>query len=323
MMDGPLAEQLINNLQSGLVLLDRQSRIVAWNTWMTRHSAIAPAQAVGLGIDTVFPEIQHTRLHGGIEQALAFKLSSMLTPGLNAGILPLYQSPEDRAGDRRMQTLIYISPILHDDKCACMIQIQDMTATVRRERRLRAQSSQLIASTYRDPLTGVGNRRRFNEDLTAYFKEARSRQSCLSMLMIDVDHFKAYNDSLGHPQGDACLAEIAHALQDGLRQKRDHVTRYGGEEFAILLADTDGVMATSVAERLRQRVEGLNLKHPNSTASPYVTVSIGVSGFVPKVDQPEHDLISQADLALYMAKEDGRNRVMRYDPVGNEVRAGA
>jgi diguanylate cyclase (GGDEF)-like protein len=319
-MDHKLIEQIFGNLQVGIVLLDPQWRVLAWNAWIAQRSGLSSNDTVGQSLDKAFPELASTRLHAAIDQALRFRLSSVLTPGLHGGILPLYQKPADQAADRRLQPLIYVSPMLGDPECACMLQIQDMTATIRRERRLRARSTQLIATTYRDPLTGVGNRRRFDDDLREAFREAQERQRPLAMLMIDVDDFKAYNDHLGHPQGDQCLIQVARALQEGLRQKADRVSRYGGEEFAILLPDTDRARATAVAERLRHRVESQHLSHPASRAGGYVTVSIGVSGLIPKAEQPAYDLISQADLALYMAKEEGRNRVLCYDSEVNEVR---
>jgi diguanylate cyclase (GGDEF)-like protein len=146
-----------------------------------------------------------------------------------------------------------------------------------------------------------------------------TKQTSLCMLKVDVDDFKAYNDALGQPQGDECLKRIAQTLREGLRQKGDQVSRFGREEFAILLPETAIGLANSIAERLRQRIEHLQLAHPASRAGPHVTVCIGVSGFVPSPEQSPHDLISQSDLAVYVAKDAGRNRVMYYDPERNEV----
>ncbi|MBV5310593.1 diguanylate cyclase, partial [Chromatium okenii] len=190
----------------------------------------------------------------------------------------------------------------------------DMTATVRRERRLRAQSTNLIATTYRDALTGVGNRRRFDHDLGAFFSDAYRKQQTIALLMIDIDDFKAYNDHLGHLKGDDCLMKVATTLQEGLRQRGDCVSRYGGEEFALPLPDTDIDLAYSIAERLRQLIETLEISHPASRTMPHITVSIGVSALIPKVGQNMTTLISQADQALYQAKDAGRNRCIRYTP---------
>ncbi|MBK5965218.1 diguanylate cyclase [Thiocystis minor] len=306
-MHREFSQQLLDHLQAGIILLDRQGRVLAWNAWMVRHSRLTLSEVAAKRLDEVFPDAQHTRFLDAIEQALRFRLSSMLAPGLNAAVLPLDHQPGDRRLVRRMQPLIYVTP-MSEASCACLIQIQDMTAMVRRERRLRAQSTQLIATTYRDALTGVGNRRRFDHDLSLSFSDAQNKQCPLALLMIDIDDFKAYNDCLGHLKGDECLIQVATALREGLRQRGDSLSRYGGEEFALPLPEADRDLACTIAERLRLLVEGLGLPHPNSRVGKLVTVSIGVSAMVPEGEHSPSDLISQADQALYQAKDEGRNR---------------
>lgn len=265
-MDIELGAQLIDSLRIGLILLDHRGRVVSWNGWMKRHSGLGLADVAGRQLAELFPEVSGSRLESSISDTLRFKLSSMLAPSLNPSLLPLYHRPTDRQRDQRMQQLIYVSPLRHDH-CACLIQIHDMTSALRRERRLRAQSTRLIESSYQDPLTGVGNRRRFDQDLAQRFRQAKDRQRSIAMLMIDVDNFKAYNDHFGHQGGDACLIQVARTLRDGLRRDGDRVSRYGGEEFAILLTDTDGPSACAVAERLRLAVEQLDLPTPPLPAS--------------------------------------------------------
>lgn len=311
-MDVELGAQLIDSLRVGLILLDRDGRVVSWNGWMKRHSGLAFADVAGRRIEELFPEVRGSRLESSISDTLRFKLSSMLAPSLNPSLLPLYHKPADRQRDQRMQQLIYVSPLRHE-QCACLIQIHDMTATMRRERRLRAQSTQLIETSYQDPLTGIGNRRRFDQDLAQRFRQAKERQRPLAMLMIDVDNFKAYNDHFGHQGGDTCLIQVARTLRDGLRREGDRVSRYGGEEFALLLADTDISAACTVAERLRLAVEELDLPHPAVPDIGRVSVSIGIAAMVPSDEQLCYILVAQADLALYTAKDAGRNRCMWYD----------
>ncbi len=311
-MDDLLSAQLIDRLQTGVILLDRQGRILSWNAWMVKYSGLTLNDVVTRHLGEVFPETAQTRLQDGIEQAVRFKLSSMLAPGLNGAILPLYQQSMDRRLDQRMQQLIYVTP-LHHEQCAVLIQVQDMTATVRRERRLRDQSSQLMATTYRDALTGVGNRRRFDQDLVNAFRDAQKKQQSLALIMIDVDHFKAYNDHFGHLMGDECLIRVATALQDTLRHTGDRISRYGGEEFVLLLADTGRATACTIAERLRRWIKELQLPHPTSHSGEVVTVSIGVTAMIPTHEQLAYSLLGQADLALYRAKDAGRNRCFYYD----------
>jgi diguanylate cyclase (GGDEF)-like protein len=311
-MDIELGAQLIDSLRVGLVLLDHKGRVVSWNGWMKRHSGLTLADVAGRQIEELFPEVSGSRLESSISDTLRFKLSSMLAPSLNPSLLPLYHKPTDRQRDQRMQQLIYISPLRHEH-CACLIQIHDMTATMRRERRLRAQSTQLIETSYQDPLTGVGNRRRFDQDLAQRFRQAKEKRRSIAMLMIDVDNFKAYNDHFGHQGGDTCLIQVAQTLRDGLRRDGDRVSRYGGEEFALLLADTDCQAACAVAERLRLAVEQLDFPHPTAPGIGRVSVSIGIAAMVPNDEQLCYILVAQADLALYSAKDAGRNRCMWYD----------
>ena len=311
-MDVELGAQLIDSLRVGLILLDRDGRVVSWNGWMKRHSGLALAEVAGQRLDELFPDVRGSRLESSIADTLRFKLSSMLAPSLNPSLLPLYHKPADRQRDQRMQQLIYVSPLRHE-QCACLMQIHDMTAVLRRERRLRAQSTQWIETSYQDPLTGVGNRRRFDQDLAQRFRQAKDRRRPLAMLMIDVDNFKAYNDHFGHQGGDECLIQVARTLRDGLRREGDRVSRYGGEEFALLLADADLTAACTVAERLRLAVAQLGLPHPAAPDIGRVSVSIGIAAMVPSDEQLCYILVAQADLALYSAKDAGRDRCMWYD----------
>ncbi|MCK7574987.1 MAG: diguanylate cyclase [Chromatiales bacterium] len=311
-MDIELGAQLIDSLRVGLILLDHRGRVVSWNGWMKRHSGLGLADVAGRQLAELFPEVSGSRLDSSISDTLRFKLSSMLAPSLNPSLLPLYHRPTDRQRGQRMQQLIYVSPLRHDH-CACLIQIHDMTAALRRERHLRAQSTRLIETSYQDPLTGVGNRRRFDQDLAQRFRQAKDRRRPIAMLMIDVDNFKAYNDHFGHQGGDACLIQVARTLRDGLRRDGDRISRYGGEEFALLMADTDREAACMVAERLRLAVAELDLPHPAAPGIGRVSISIGIATMVPTDEQLCYILVAQADLALYTAKDAGRNRCMWYD----------
>jgi len=160
-----------------------------------------------------------------------------------------------------------------------------------------------------DPLTGVANRRAFEERLDIEWRRASRERMPLGMLMIDLDRFKAYNDSLGHAKGDECLTHVARALAEGLRRAGDLLARYGGEEFAAILPDTDVEELETLAESLRRRVEALAISHPDSPVAEQVTVSVGGAAIVPEHDQNPGLLLRAADLALYDAKRAGKNRV--------------
>ena len=176
-------------------------------------------------------------------------------------------------------------------------------------RQLEALNAQLQAIANLDGLTGVANRRHFNERIDQEWKRAMRHGLPLSLIMLDVDFFKKFNDELGHLLGDDCLKRLASALDEMCRRSTDLFARYGGEEFVALLPDTSLEEASSLAESMRARVEGLQLRHPASGASNYVTISLGVACLTPVQGMPSVEVIHAADKALYHAKEQGRNRV--------------
>lgn len=177
-----------------------------------------------------------------------------------------------------------------------------------RTRELLQANELLVELSYLDPLTGIGNRRRFEERLLTEWKRAVRARSYLSLVMIDIDHFKAFNDAYGHQQGDVCLRKVATTLVDALPRAGDAVARYGGEEFAVILPLTDRAGAVKVAESLRQRIEALAVPHKASSVSRVVTISCGVATFIPAIDIEAGELLRLADEALYRAKQGGRNQ---------------
>ena len=174
---------------------------------------------------------------------------------------------------------------------------------------LRQANRQLEALATSDALTGLANRRRLQEALEQELRRAARGGREISLVMIDVDFFKRYNDTLGHVSGDACLRQVAAALRDGVSRSGDLVARYGGEEFAVLLPDTPAPQAQRVAESLRRAVVQLAMPHPGSQAALYVTISAGVVSLVPPPGFSPAELVEAADEALYRAKAAGRNCV--------------
>ncbi len=168
--------------------------------------------------------------------------------------------------------------------------------------------------SYLDGLTGVPNRRKLEEHLSREWDRAKKSGQPLSLLMVDIDFFKRYNDLLGHLEGDECLRKVAQEINRHVRSGMDLVARYGGEEFAVVLPETNEEQARSIAERIRNDVEGLKIPHPASEVSRYITVSVGVATLVPEDNLRKEVLVSMADRALYRAKRRGRNRVETFTP---------
>ena len=173
---------------------------------------------------------------------------------------------------------------------------------------LEAANLELAELSITDGLTGLANRRRFDEILAAECARAQRTGQSVAILMIDVDLFKKYNDQYGHQGGDDCLLKVASVLQTGARRASDLVARYGGEEFAVIAADTALDKAREFAEKLRQAVASLEIPH---SQSPYgkITISIGVAVIVPEDETGAKVLLHKADVALYQAKDGGRNRI--------------
>lgn len=188
----------------------------------------------------------------------------------------------------------------------------DITARKRAEAALQRANEELARLSTTDGLTGLANRRRLDEALQAEWLRSRREEQHVSLLMADVDFFKRYNDTYGHPGGDACLSAVAKAIRSQLRRPSDLAARYGGEEFAVVLPNTDAGGARHVAELVRGAVEGLALPHAASTAADHVTISVGVASLVPRDGVSPGELVRRADESLYRAKEAGRNRVSLY-----------
>lgn len=181
-------------------------------------------------------------------------------------------------------------------------------ARVKTHLMLKAQSDLLRSWAYLDGLTGVHNRRFFDERVNAEMGRAIRNQTPLSLVMLDVDFFKRFNDHYGHQAGDDCLRRVASTLKNSLMRGGDHVARYGGEEFVCLLPDTDFAGAMRLAEAIRHEINGLQIEHAQSSVAPYVTVSLGIGCKPAHLHASAMSLISLADTQLYKAKEHGRHR---------------
>ncbi|VAX10994.1 Response regulator [hydrothermal vent metagenome] len=198
-----------------------------------------------------------------------------------------------------------------------------LTAKVHAMQRIAAMRHQLIKVTseleeantalqrlaHIDSLTGLTNRRHLDAHLTNMVATCAKTKQPLSVIMIDVDYFKRYNDTYGHPAGDSCLKKIAKVLKRTVTRPCDMTARYGGEEFSVILPDTPLNGAKHVAETIRSNIEKLSIPHTGSPDFNKVTASFGVASLVPEPDCENHHLLHKADKALYEAKENGRNQV--------------
>lgn len=160
--------------------------------------------------------------------------------------------------------------------------------------------------SYLDGLTGLANRLRFDTIFAYEWEHSTRRKDCLALLLLDIDYFKQYNDTYGHLLGDDCLKRVSQCLQKSVNRSSDLVSRYGGEEFIVLLPSTDLAGAQIVAERIRQNIEALHIPHLSSQHKN-VTISLGVGSIAPRQGQKAQDFLQNVDDALYRAKSHGRN----------------
>lgn len=175
---------------------------------------------------------------------------------------------------------------------------------------LERTNQELEQLSFTDRLTDVANRRHFETILDQEWRRCLREKNSLSLIMVDIDFFKAYNDTYGHPKGDECLKQVAGVLKNLARRPGDLAARYGGEEFVVILSNTDSRGANTVAEKMRMKIEELHISHSSSSVSSYVTISAGIATTIPDRSVSVEMLISASDQALYQAKQKGRNCVL-------------
>jgi diguanylate cyclase (GGDEF)-like protein len=306
-----LLESVLGAIHVGAIVLDGAGRIVLWNRWMEQYSAMPAGEVLCREFYALFPEMRSQRIGMAIQQALASNFPSLLSQTLNKSPFPLHADRAAALRGERLQQAIAVTPVeVAGAERHCLIQITDVSIAANREKVLREQAMVLRSQTFSDGLTGVANRRHFDVAIDKEQRRAKRNGGTLSLLMIDIDCFKAYNDHYGHQQGDQCLIQVSAALGSMLHRSTDLLARYGGEEFAIILPDTDAEQASLMAEGLRQRVQALDLEHRYAAdGNRQVTVSVGVATHSPQHPFDVPALIGAADRALYAAKHAGRNRV--------------
>lgn len=304
-----LCSRVLDRLQSGVLVLDAERRLHYLNPWL--RAALPETLrdvANGEALDAAWGLGAGSRLDAAVESALR-GLPAVLSTGLNPHPLPLRQPQADGSLGEPMAQAVQVQPLSAGDRALVMITVADVSAMLRREGLLREQADKLQSLSLTDELTGVANRRRLNLFLEEAVRRGQRSGQPFSLILIDIDHFKAYNDSLGHIAGDACLVGVAETLRQQVRRPGDLLARYGGEEFCIVLADDGAEAAFEIAEQLRASIESLRLPHPASTSADHLTISLGVATWTAERRLSPTGLLLKADRALFEAKQAGRNRV--------------
>ncbi len=189
---------------------------------------------------------------------------------------------------------------------------RDITPRKEIELKMLEQYQLMHALSHTDELTGIANRRTFDETWNHEWEDAQRHHMPVTLMLGDIDNFKAYNDTFGHQKGDECLRQIAAAMRAALKRPLDIVARYGGEEFGIILPQTNKERAATIANRLLEAVRQLQLPHSQETGHPYVTISLGSATWNPDCSLSQDELFTHADKSLYQAKDEGKNRYISH-----------
>jgi diguanylate cyclase (GGDEF)-like protein len=312
---GFTADAVFDNLNLGLIVLDRDFNILLWNGWMERYSRIEASRALNANFVTLFRQQLTPGFLRALSNTISYGLPAMLSSALHRSPLPLYHAHAtgDGVAARMVQSVVMAPIVAADGNRACLIQVSDASHSIRREKILMSHSEALKHQVVTDDLTGVYNRRFFDESFALMLQRARRNRETLSLFMIDIDYFKQYNDHYGHMAGDRVLKRVTAALTAQLRSSADIFARYGGEEFIMLVNGVDAAKAGEIAERLRESVQALEEPHERSQVAHCMTISVGVCTRVPQEEADGRNLMAAADAALYSAKQDGRNRVVATD----------
>jgi diguanylate cyclase (GGDEF)-like protein len=308
------AVRLMQHLVVPTFVLNPRRRVVIWNRACERLTGVAASEVMGT--------TRHWRAFYERKRYCLADLVALGRPDKLGKLYPEHTIPDDGLGfsaknwcvmpklGNQLYLAIDAGPIHDEDgKLIAVVEtLRDMTDQKRAEAALKA-----LAAI--DGLTGLANRRSFDQTLAVEWSRAQRTKKPLSLLFADVDHFKLYNDLHGHQKGDECLRAVAAAIGENALRPADLSARYGGEEFAIIMPDTDHKGARKVAERLRDVLAGLRLTHGAPGIGPLVTLSIGVATQVPCEELCSEWLLRQADQALYAAKLSGRNRVIAAEKV--------
>ena len=295
-----MLSEIFDVLNIGLVLLDTELRVTYWNRWMELQSGIRSDEILKRPLFEFFPNLDTPKFHRNFKAVLTFGNFAFFSQKLHRYLFPFKPTGSYALNMEFMQQSCLMGPLRNESGSieSIFITVQDSTANVVYE-----QSLQKMNVT--DTLTGVYNRRYLDGRLHEELARSKRAGRPLSVVMIDIDHFKTVNDTRGHRCGDFILKSTASICFSCLRES-DVLVRYGGEEFICLLTDTGSEGAAKTAERLRKAVQ----EHTNyfDTYTVNVTISLGVAVML-EGDTPDR-IIERADCALYEAKRSGRNRVV-------------
>ena len=291
-------------LNMGIVILDAEHRVRYWNDWMAMHSRNSAEEMLDRNIFDAFPNLNQPVFLRSFKSVFTFGNFYFFSQKLHGYLFPMKVVSSFQTSFEYMQQSCTVCPLREGDGSRVThicITVQDVTDVA-------AYEKILLEMNHRDSLTGTYNRRFFTGRLKEEFERHKRYKRPMSLLMIDIDHFKAVNDTHGHPCGDHILKSVCRTVQSALRRV-DFLARYGGEEFCCILPETPFENSMILAERIRALVEGEAYTYEGKEIR--VTISIGVP-VTPGPGDTSETFLKNADDALYKAKESGRNRVVSF-----------
>ncbi|WP_152052706.1 diguanylate cyclase domain-containing protein [Tautonia marina] len=312
-------QRTLDSLLSHVAILRPDGTIVAvnaaWNAYATRNGLVE--SLCGPGVN--YLEVCEAASGSCTEQA---RLIARGIRDVGEGLIPDFQLEYPCHSPTAHQWFtIRVTRFTVGKQTRIVVTHDDITRLKRVELELQEANRLLAAQATTDGLTGLANRRHFDEVLAREWKRHARSATPLSLLLLDLDHFKLYNDFRGHLAGDDCLRAAAELIQASVCRPGDLVARYGGEEFAAVLPETDRDGALAMAKRVSDQLRLKALPHQAPGAGPFVTLSIGSASVVPSANVPPESLIEQADHALYAAKAAGRDQMKHADSSGASMPA--
>ncbi|MBM4055701.1 MAG: GGDEF domain-containing protein [Planctomycetes bacterium] len=300
-------KDICDNTPLGIIVLDRVKKIHYWNEWLENMTTIRAENAIGKALCDLYPDFCHNRFNWAVDYVIANKSPQILSQALNHFVLPISIRSRGRHGLPVMQQYVQIFPMNgKNGEMHAIVFIQDVTESVIRSSEYAELMQKLREDSFRDPLTGIFNRRFMWDWLLLQLKRNEREKKPLACMMLDLDHFKRINDTYGHEKGDEVLKSFVEVTRRCLRNS-DVFVRYGGEEFVAFLPDNELLQGIHTAQRVRESIAASGLA---SFKPGEITCSIGVSSW--NYDNPctGEDLLRNADKHLYKAKNNGRNQVV-------------
>lgn len=285
---------IVNTVTEGILVINTDYIIEEFNPAAERIFGYRANEVVGKNINMLMPEPFHSEHDGYVGNYI--KTGQVRKIGTDREVKGL------RKDGTIFPMRLGVNTMHVGNKVLFTGILNDITDQKQLEEQLRNMAM-------KDGLTGINNRRFFDDTLTKEYRRMQREQGELSLILIDIDFFKLYNDTYGHQEGDTCLKDVATVIAQSVHRPGDLAARYGGEEFVVLLPMTDINAATELAERIRLSVESLTIPHSASNVSPHVTISLGVANIDPCLTGNPECLLNLADHQLYEAKAAGRNRV--------------